>query len=67
MISIQCNGQMRQIAPGTSIAVLVEELGVTARKFAVERNRQVVPRDRLAEVILEEGDEVNVVTLVGGG
>lgn len=67
MISIHCNGQKRELPPGTSIAALVEALGVTSKKYAVERNRQVVPRDRLEAVLLEDGDEVNIVTLVGGG
>jgi thiamine biosynthesis protein ThiS len=67
MIAIRCNGQKREIAEGTSLAGLVDGLGVKGRKFAVERNREVVSREKLDEVILQEGDEVNVVTLVGGG
>lgn len=67
MISINLNGQTKQIRPGTTAATLVGELGIGARKFAVEVNRDVVPKDRLGEVVLSEGDEVNVVTLVGGG
>ena len=45
----------------TSAAALVAELGIGARKFAVEINREVVSKDRLDEVVLQEGDEVNVV------
>ena len=67
MISIQCNGKKRELRRGTSIAALVEELGLRDRKFAVERNRKVVPRDRLDTELLEDGDDVNIVTLVGGG
>ncbi len=67
MISINLSGQSKQVAPQTSAATLVAELGIGARKFAVEINREVVSKDRLDEVVLQEGDEVNVVTLVGGG
>ena len=67
MISIQCNGSPRELQEGTTVAELVAELGVGNTKFAVERNREVVPRAELDAVTLEEGDEVNVVTLVGGG
>lgn len=67
MISIQCNGSPRELREGTTVAELVVELGVGDKKFAVERNREVVPRAELGAVTLEEGDEVNVVTLVGGG
>ena len=67
MISILCNGQTREVAAGTTVAQLVSDLGIAERKFAVERNREVVSRERLDEVQLEEGDELNIVTLVGGG
>jgi len=67
MISILCNGQNREVAAGTSVAQLVEQLGVVGRKFAVERNREVVSREHLDDVVLEDGDELNIVTLVGGG
>lgn len=67
MITINLNGQSRQVARGMSAAALVAELGIGVRKFAVEINREVVSKDRLDEVMLHESDEVNVVTLVGGG
>ena len=67
MISIICNGQKRDIPEGMTTAGLVEELGVTALRFAVEVNREVVSKERLGDVVLSSGDEVNVVTLVGGG
>jgi len=67
MITIRCNGQNRQVDDGTSVAQLVAELGIVNRKFAVERNREVVSRDRLEQTLLEDGDELNIVTLVGGG
>ncbi len=67
MITINLNGQSRQVARGTTAAELVAKLAIGARKFAVEVNREVVSRDRLSEVVLHDNDEVNVVTLVGGG
>ncbi len=67
MITIRCNGQNRQVDDGTTVAKLVAELGIVNRKFAVERNREVVSRDRLEQTLLEDGDELNIVTLVGGG
>ncbi len=67
MISINLNGQPKEIPGDTTAAALVESLEIGRRKFAVEVNREVVSAHRLGEVILSEGDEVNVVTLVGGG
>ncbi|MFH2007823.1 MAG: sulfur carrier protein ThiS [bacterium] len=67
MISITCNGQTRELSESLSVSQLVDELGVGAKRFAVELNREVVSKDRLGDVLLQDGDEVNIVTLVGGG
>ena len=50
-----------------SIAALLAELDLDSRQVAVEVNLELVPRSRHAECQLEPGDEVEVVTLVGGG
>jgi sulfur carrier protein len=64
---IQVNGQPREIAPGASVANLLGELGVTQPHVAVELNLEVVPRANHAVTILQDGDRLEVVTLVGGG
>lgn len=61
------NGQDREIAPDATIAELLDDLQLTPKLVAVEVNRDVVPRIRHAEHQLRPGDEVEVVTLVGGG
>lgn len=66
-LAIELNGVQRQIAPGTTIADLLAELGVEPRHVAVERNLNVVPRARHAEQSVSAGDRIEVVTLVGGG
>ena len=66
-ISIRVNGEHRRIRAGHSIADLANELGLAPEKVAVERNLEVVPRARLAEVIVEDGDDLEIVHFVGGG
>jgi len=66
-VRITLNGVEREIEPGTSVAGLVALLGMRSDAVAVERNLELVPRSRQAEVCLAEGDRVEVVTLVGGG
>lgn len=67
MISIQLNGEPRQLSPGMSIAQLVSDIGLDPAKVAVERNREIVPRSTLANVSVEEGDQLEIVHFVGGG
>lgn len=66
-IEIQLNGEARAVQAGTTVAALLVELDLGAARVAVERNRELVPRTRQAETVLESSDVVEVVTLVGGG
>ncbi len=66
-ISITVNGESRSLPQGHTIADLVAELKVPSKFVAVERNRSVVPRARHSETVLADGDQLEVVTLVGGG
>ena len=66
-MEITVNGKPREAPAGTSITALLAELALDSRQVAVEVNLELVPRSRHAEHRLEAGDEVEVVTLVGGG
>ncbi len=64
---IVVNDETREVADVTTVADLLAELDLNVRHVAVEVNRQLVPRARHAECVLREGDELEIVTLVGGG
>ena len=66
-LSIRVNGEHRRVPSGLSIAELALELGLEPTKVAVERNLEIVPRSTLGEVQVEDGDEYEIVTFVGGG
>lgn len=66
-ITITLNGESRELPVGTSISALAEGIGLDPAKVAVERNREIVPRSTLANVILADGDELEIVHFVGGG
>ena len=66
-LSIRVNGEHRRVRDGLSIAELALELGLEPTKVAVERNLEIVPRSTLGEVKVEDGDEYEIVTFVGGG
>jgi thiamine biosynthesis protein ThiS len=66
-LSIRVNGEHRRVREGLTLAELALELGLEPAKVAVERNLEVVPRSTLAEVRVEDGDELEIVTFVGGG
>ena len=67
MLTITLNGEPRGVAPGTSIAALVGQIGLDPARVAVERNREIVPRSTLADFPLADGDVLEIVHFVGGG
>lgn len=67
MIAISINGEPRRVAAGLSVAGLVAELGLNPKKVAVERNLEIVPRSTHADVMLADGDQLEIVHFVGGG
>ena len=66
-ISLMVNGEHRRVLKGLTIADLANELGLDPAKLAVERNLEVVPRSTLSEIVLADGDELEIVHFVGGG
>jgi thiazole synthase len=66
-VSIRVNGEHRRVPDGTSVAEMVDLLGLDPRRVAVERNLAVIPRSTLGQVRVEDGDDFEIVHFVGGG
>jgi thiazole synthase len=66
-LSLTVNGEPRRIAAGATIAELVRSLELNPAKVAVERNGEIAPRSTLANVVLGDGDVLEIVHFVGGG
>lgn len=67
MITIKLNGETRQLQNTISIASLIDELGLTGKRIAFERNGDIVPRNQFSAQVLRDGDAVEIVVAVGGG
>lgn len=66
-LRITINGEPRAIAPGTTVAGLLGELGLDRRKVAVERNEAIVSRSTYETTAIEHGDQFEIVHFIGGG
>lgn len=64
---VSVNGKDAEIGPDTSVAGLIASFHLQPQHVAVEVNRELVPRRAFQTTLLKEGDQVEVVTLVGGG
>jgi thiamine biosynthesis protein ThiS len=65
-VTIKVNGQDREIADGTTVTQLVEQHNLTPQKVAIELNRRLIRTEKY-DTVLKSGDEVEIVTFVGGG
>lgn len=61
------NGAEREFTNVSTLASLVDQLGMKPDRVAIERNRDIVPRDRWSETTLADGDRLEIVHFVGGG
>jgi thiazole synthase len=67
MLTLKINGEIRTLIEPLTLADLLNRLGYDCRRIAVEVNRQLVPSKLHRHHRLASGDDVEIVTLVGGG
>ncbi len=67
MIQILLNGQQRSIAGDYPLARLLSEIKIDTQKVAVAVNLEVIPRSKLENTWLKNGDAVEIFHAVGGG
>ena len=66
-MNLTVNGEARTFEPLADLAALVSALGLDARKVAVERNLEIVPRSAYGRTPLADGDRIEIVHFIGGG
>ena len=66
-MKLTINGEERTVQEGITLAELLEQLALGTKYIGVERNKEVVSFRNYAETVLADGDNLEIVTLVGGG
>jgi sulfur carrier protein len=66
-VKVVVNGRTLEVAEGCTVTRLLETIQVTPSQVAVERNQDIVPKKSYDACALAEGDQIEVVTFVGGG
>jgi sulfur carrier protein len=66
-ITVQVNGESRTCSLQTPLPQLLEQLGLNPRLVAVEYNGEILHRQFWSETQMQEGDKIEIVTIVGGG
>ncbi len=66
-ITLQVNGETRTCSPQSRLPDLLQQLGFNPRLVAVEYNGEILHRQFWLETQMQEGDRLEIVTIVGGG
>lgn len=66
-ITLQVNGETCTCLPQTLLPQLLEQLGLNPRLIAVEYNGEILHRQFWDKTLMQEGDKIEIVTIVGGG
>lgn len=67
MNAFTLNGESRRLETPLDIAHLLEDLGYTGKRVAVEKDGEIVPKSRHAATLIEPGCRIEIVVAVGGG
>jgi len=67
VISVSINGEARHFDSPISIAALIEQMQLSGKRIALERNGEIVPRGQFNQHLLADGDKLEIVVAVGGG
>ncbi len=67
MIAIQVNGEPQTCPPQTTLPDFLAQLGLNPRLIAVEYNGEILHRQFWPTTVMQAGDRLEIVTIVGGG
>ena len=63
---VRINGEDKALA-GINLLEYLKDAGYQLEKIVVERNLEIIPRDQLENVVIQENDSIEVLSFVGGG
>jgi len=67
VITLTVNGEKRELEEPVRLTAFLETLDFNPRHVAVARNGTVLQRKKWPEVVLQDGDILEIVRMVGGG
>ena len=66
-MDVKINGQDEQVPENITIAEMVKLKGLTPEAIVIEHNEAICPREQWSNVTLSAGDNLEIVSFVGGG
>lgn len=66
-IRVRINGEIREVPTELTVAGLLSHLDIRTNRVAVERNRRIVSKSTFEKTPIEDGDQIEIVSFIGGG
>ena len=66
-MELRVNGKPRASREGLTVAGLLEDLQIHPQRVAVQLNGEILRREQFPEVVLKDGDTVEIITFMAGG
>ena len=66
-MQIIVNDRQHEVEAQSNLQQLLQELGITGGRIAVELNGEIVPRSGFEPCLLQVGDSIEIVQAIGGG
>lgn len=64
---ITLNGESKEISVNQTIETLSNNLELQKKRFAVEVNEVIIPRNQHSSYLINDGDVIEIVVAIGGG
>lgn len=66
-MNIYINEKPHVLTEPTTLTELIEQLGLTGKRIAIELNQEIAPRSQYSQITLQENDQLEIVHAIGGG
>jgi sulfur carrier protein len=67
-MKISINGKMQSFDKEVlTFESLIKEINLEGRRFAIERNGEIIPKSQFNKYTLNDGDKLEIIGAVGGG
>ena len=66
-MTVTVNGERHEVPDGLSVAALLNHIGMSGDRVAIERNLDILPRAQWQETQIQPNDILEIVHFVGGG
>ena len=66
-IKIKINGKFSMINENLSLSVFLKQLKIPLKKVAIELNKEIIDKNKICKIKIEQNDKIEIVHFIGGG